>query len=436
MEVRGGRHAAVAGELVEWWEDVCLRGIGSRVVLVAVPPGWGRSTVLDHLAEVTGGDDGPVTLVARINGKALRDGTGLQAAVLRACLAEAGGRHRPGESLGLDRVAGAAQLGLGVGTLFVPGLAAGVSFLAAGLGGGAAGKAWDDSPAGQDGAVARAARAVAAVSVSVPVVVIIDDADCVDLGLAVTVVENLIARHNSQVLVVAAVNPGSALAVALTSRSRFGLTEGLVTTADTDPDMGERSRAELVRELCPDLPGVAVRRIARRTGTFAEVFAAAAAPRLGELSPDDDEAAVDAVINALLPPGKPSDEAVVVAWAGGLMHARQASRALEILTAGRHQDAGPHDAGRDVLRWESLARLADPAWPRLAEQVAALSVLERQAMAAVVLEEALAIGADPAAGLVDRVAGGQAAHRVRDGLPAGGGGPPAPRPPLAAPCYG
>src|ERR1039457_5196399 len=165
-----------------WWGGVCLRGVGSRVVLVAVPPGWGRSTVLDHLAEVTGGDDGPVTLVARINGKALPDGTGLQAAVLRACLAEAGGRHRPGESLGLDRVAGAAQLGLGVGTLFVPGLAAGVSFLAAGLGVGAAGKAWDDSPAGQDGALARTARSVAAVSVSVPVVVIIDEADCVDLG--------------------------------------------------------------------------------------------------------------------------------------------------------------------------------------------------------------------------------------------------------------
>ena len=60
MEVRGGRHAAVAGELVEWWEDVCLRGIGSRVVLVAVPTGWGRSTVLDHVEEVTGRDDAPV----------------------------------------------------------------------------------------------------------------------------------------------------------------------------------------------------------------------------------------------------------------------------------------------------------------------------------------------------------------------------------------
>ena len=34
------------GELAEWWEDLWQRGIGSHVVLVPVPSGWGRSTVL------------------------------------------------------------------------------------------------------------------------------------------------------------------------------------------------------------------------------------------------------------------------------------------------------------------------------------------------------------------------------------------------------
>ena len=47
-------------------------------------------------------------------------------------------------------------------------LAALVGLLLAGVGVGAAGKAWDDSAARQEGAVAKLARAVAAVSASVP----------------------------------------------------------------------------------------------------------------------------------------------------------------------------------------------------------------------------------------------------------------------------
>ena len=61
MGVGSGRQAELAGELVEWWEDLWQRGMTSRVVLVAVPPGWGRTTVLDRLAEAAGADDVPVT---------------------------------------------------------------------------------------------------------------------------------------------------------------------------------------------------------------------------------------------------------------------------------------------------------------------------------------------------------------------------------------
>ena len=67
-----GRHAELAGELVEWWEDLWQAHTGSRVVLVAVPPGWGRTTVLDRFAEAAGADDAPVTLTVRIEGQALR----------------------------------------------------------------------------------------------------------------------------------------------------------------------------------------------------------------------------------------------------------------------------------------------------------------------------------------------------------------------------
>jgi hypothetical protein len=54
--MRGGPgwHAQLAGELVEWCEDLCERGTGSRAVLVAVPPGREVTTALDHLAAAVG----------------------------------------------------------------------------------------------------------------------------------------------------------------------------------------------------------------------------------------------------------------------------------------------------------------------------------------------------------------------------------------------
>jgi hypothetical protein len=206
-----------------------------------------------------------------------------------------------------------------------------------------------------------------AVSVSAPVVVIIDDADWLDQGLTVTLVENLTARHDSQVLIIAAVDPGSALATALTAGVRYGLTEKLVYTAEADRDMGYESRLELARQLCPNLPDVAARRIAQRTTTFAEVFIVAAAPRLAELGQASDQAEMlavaDAAVNARLARPAPSREAVVIAWAGGLVHARQEERALGDLGAARDDDDPA------VRRWEALERLTDPATPRLADLV-------------------------------------------------------------------
>jgi hypothetical protein len=63
----------------------------------------------------------------------------------------------------------------------------------------------------QAGAVARAARAVAAVSVKLPVVVVIDDAGLLDAGLARAMITGLAARFDGRILVVAAASPGSEL---------------------------------------------------------------------------------------------------------------------------------------------------------------------------------------------------------------------------------
>jgi tetratricopeptide (TPR) repeat protein len=296
--------------------------------------------------------------------------------------------------------------------LFFSGFTSGLSFLLGGLIVGATGKAWDDSPAGQDGALARTARAAAKASVKAPVTVIIDDADFLDENLAITLVENLTARQGSQVLVIAVVDPGSILPNAVRSRVRQGLTSGLVFDAEADPDMAYESRLELARQLRPNLPDRGARRIAQRTTTFAEVFTVAAAPRLAEIWPGEDADAVQAIVDAAasgrLTRPAPSPEATVIAWAGGLVHTRQADRALGILDATRITD------DTDVRRWESLERLADPAAPRLADQVAAsLTGRQRRAMAAAFLQEALTLNLDPGASLIGRVAALQAAHRVR-----------------------
>jgi hypothetical protein len=237
--------------------------------------------------------------------------------------------------------------------------------------------------------------------------------------LAVTLVENLTARQGSQVLIIAVVDPDSTLPGALRSQVRRGLTSRLVHDAEADPDMGYGSRLELARQLCPNLRDAGARRIAQRTTTFAEVFTVAAAPRLGEIDPSDDEDAVRAVVDAAasgrLTRPAPSEEATVIAWAGGLVHARQADRALGILGTSRIE------GDPDVRRWGSLERLADPAGPRLADQVATgLTGEQRRNMGATFLGEALALTADREADLVDKVAALQAVHRVRADLPTRG----------------
>ena len=410
-----GRHTAVLEELAEWWQDLSRQEINSQAVLLPAPSRWGRTRLLDQFAAVIEKDEA-LSIVVHVPGAALPDGLGLQALELRKLFSEARVKHRIAELLGVDRLGGATQLGLGLAGLtpFLSPLATQVGLLLAGVGVGAAGKVWDDSPAGEEGAVAKLARAVAAVSASVPVVVIIDDADRLEPDLAVTLVENLIERAGGRVLVVAAVNPRENVLSALASRAAYGLTENLVQTLNVNPGMDYQARVGLATDLCPQLPVAAIRRIGQRTQTFAEVFGVAAAKRLTELDAHDGEAAtvtlIDEVVDAQVSRAFPSREAVVVAWAGGVLHARQAERAVKALGEGRPGDDG------DVRRFESLVRLADPASPRLAEQVRVLTAGERHQLAAAVFSTAIELGADRGAGLVDKVVAWQAAHRVRADL--------------------
>ena len=359
MAIQSSRHLAVLGELTEWWEDLWQRGIGSHVVLVPVPRGGDALAVLEEFKAVVEDDDGPVRVVVFLDGGS--PGRAVQADALVKALMAAAPRSRVAELLGLGTAAGKVQLGLGVGGLFVSGLAAAASVLVASLAVTAAGNAWDGSPAGEAGAVARAARAVAAVSVSVPVVVIIDDADLLEPDLAVTLIRNLAGRHDGQVLVVAAAGPGSDLEASFPHlRPGLSCSGGLTAQKRQTRAWATGPGPSWPRELHPELPAAAVERIARRTRTFADVFAVAAADRLAELAQETGAAVlagVDAVVDASLDRAKPSPEAIVLAWAGGALHVRQADRALAVLGAERQEP------DQYVTRSAGLARLADPATP-------------------------------------------------------------------------
>ena len=272
----GGRQKAAAKELAHWWEGIRRGQVGSHAVLLAGPEGWGRSTVLDHLSAGVSRADEQASLVVHIRCRSLPGGPGPQAAALRDGLLAAEVRQQAAALLCRGRLLKAARPA--TSNLLMSSLARTISLLLASIAATIAGGAADDCPASENGAASRAARVVAAVSASVPTLVVIDDADYLEPGLAVTVIENLIDHHDSRVLVIAAVDLGSDLAAALTSRARYGRTAGRVHRAGIDPRMGPRSRAELAGELSPHLTAAEAEQLARQTRTFAEIFAAS---RLG-----------------------------------------------------------------------------------------------------------------------------------------------------------
>ena len=159
MGVRSSRHQAVLEELAEWWQDISEARIGSRVVLVEVPPGWGATTVLREFGAMVADPDAPVAISVRVDAVPLA-GRAVEAKALSDALLAPLDRSRLARLFGLDTAAGKAGLALGVGGLFVSGMAAQVSLLLAPLGatavaeclgcqpGGAAGRAGPCRPGG------------------------------------------------------------------------------------------------------------------------------------------------------------------------------------------------------------------------------------------------------------------------------------------------
>src|SRR5215469_6712424 len=245
-----------------------------------------------------------------------------------------------------------------------------------------------------------------------------DDADDLDLDLALLLLENLTFRDEGKILIVAAVDPDGPLATALRKGERAWLA-GRVFVVDVDPDMGPQSRMALARELRPGLDDVLARRIGQRTATLKDVLDVAdTTERAAELSAAGDEVgaltAIDAVIDAVIRGPDPSPAAVMVAWAGGVVHARQVARVLA--DAGQAGLAADPDLAPSGEGHGPVIRLADPASPRFAAALARLQPQVRREMAAAVLQEAVTICADSAEPLVSRIVAGRAVHHVRRDL--------------------
>jgi hypothetical protein len=142
-------------------------------------------------------------------------------------------------------------------------------------------------------------------------------------------------------------------------------------------------------------------------------LAVAAADRLADLTGKNDPSgldAVDAVINACLAREAVSVQATVLGWAGGSLAICQLDRALKVL------GADWQDGDSWIIRSGCVARLSDPASPRVTESVAALADRTRRQLAAAVLEQGVSIARDPDATLVERTIARLAVHRVRADL--------------------
>ena len=140
------RHAAVLDELVEWWQDLSRQEINSRAVLLPVPPRWGVTYLLRKFA-IFVEDDETACILVRVGldeDKLLPDGLGVQALELRELFSEARFEPSVAELLGVDRLGGAIQLGLGVAGLFPVSASALVVLLLGSVVTGGAGKAYDN----------------------------------------------------------------------------------------------------------------------------------------------------------------------------------------------------------------------------------------------------------------------------------------------------
>ena len=154
---------------------------------------------------------------------------------------------------------------------------------------------------------------------------------------------------------------------------------------DLDPAMETDQRFVLCSEQCARWPASAIERLVERTKSFADIFEVMASRGVSDvaLGQGDMIEIVDRLVDFAAPSRLTSLSAVVVAWAGGVLHNDIYDELIREL---RLAEVDPHD----VRRAHRFVRLADRAsQPRLADSGAArLSGADRR-----VIRECIVSGA-------------------------------------------
>jgi hypothetical protein len=240
MRDLAAHQGAAVAELIEWWEDLHDCSTGSQLVSLVVPPGWGRSTVLAVLAARIGADEARLGAVLRLAGREAPDGLAVQIAWLRGVVEDQGCLPQVQRALGLDRTESVVEAGLDALGLFglVTGLGAHIAGLPASLMLNAAASARDRAEAGQLASVARVASGIASYSKSLPVAVLIDDAELLDPRLVERLVFGLLDRVQSNVLAVVATTPAAPVLGRFNPTERYGPRWGTDQLDRCRPDDG------------------------------------------------------------------------------------------------------------------------------------------------------------------------------------------------------
>ncbi|MEA2704149.1 MAG: hypothetical protein QOD63_2094 [Actinomycetota bacterium] len=403
MKALATHQDAAIAELVEWWEDLHDCSTGSQLVSLVVPPGWGRTTVLDELAERIDADESRLGTVVRLAGRDAPDGLAMQVAWLTSEFEDR--LPQAWRALGLDRSEGVVEAGLGL--LGLLGLVAGLPGLVAGLPASLFLKVVvsvrDRAEEGQLATVARLAHGLANYSQSLPLAVLIDDAEILDPRLVARLVFAILDDVHSNALVVAATAPGAAVLARFDPPEPYGPRWERIGYLDVDPTMDEPARRRLVEAMAPAWPPPAVDRLASRAKSYSDVWVvlglAAAADVAGAGGDDEQRTLIDELARHAIDPGVPPPAARALAWAGGLLHERQLIAAAAALSGDRASDTQTIDE-RWLSQFGHSLRFAHPAYRERAQRSASvLSHGEGSAIASAIKHTAQALCDEPPSGV-------------------------------------
>ncbi len=380
-------------ELVEWWEDLHDCSTGSQLVSLIVPSGWGRSTVLDVLADRIARDESRPGKILRLAGLEAPHGLPMQVAWLTGVLEEQG-CLQVRRVLGLHRTEGVTEAGLDLLGLF--GLVTGLPALLAGLPASlllnVAASTRDRVESGQLAKVARLAHGLASFSRNLPLAILIDDAELLDPRLVERLLFTLLDHIHSDVLAIVAITPDSAAVARFTPPERYGPRWDRIAGVDADPSMDISARRRLIEALRADWPPDAIDRLAARSRSYADVWAVLDLPGAADVplagSNDEQLRLVDSLSRHVIEPGPPPPAARALAWAGGQMHHAQLTAAVVALPGGHGPGPEPL-SGPWISRFGHVVRFSHPAYRDRAERSASvLSQGERAVMGPAVVAAA------------------------------------------------